>query len=169
MIKHQILYVYREWIVAHGLPIKQLYIDKNRTDYTTSLYRLYMTMLTAQPSCYFTVMGLLPDTQNCGLRMHGNAGTFSPPRLQRKPLVRDPGMHHGTCVTHVPWCMSGSLTRGGGENVPNITGAFATRDFTYLARDPWRTVYALARILFWCLFPEFRSTRTICFHIIMTL
>ena len=20
-------------------------------------------------------------------------------------------MHHGTCVTHVPWCMSGSLTR----------------------------------------------------------
>ena len=25
-------------------------------------------------------------------------------------------MHHGTCVTHMPWCMSGSLTRGGGEN-----------------------------------------------------
>ena len=39
-------------------------------------------------------------------------------RLQRKPLVSDPGMHHGTCVTHVPWCMSGSLTRDGGENVP---------------------------------------------------
>ena len=33
-------------------------------------------------------------------------------RLQRKPLVNDPGMDHGTCVTHVPWCMSGSLTRG---------------------------------------------------------
>ena len=32
-------------------------------------------------------------------------------RLQRKPLVSDPGMHHGTCVMHVPWCMSGSLTR----------------------------------------------------------
>ena len=30
--------------------------------------------------------------------------------LQRKPLVSDPGMHHGTCVMHVPWCMSGSLT-----------------------------------------------------------
>ena len=29
---------------------------------------------------------------------------------------RDPGMHHGTCVTHMPWCLSGSLTRGGGEN-----------------------------------------------------
>ena len=39
-------------------------------------------------------------------------------RLQRKPLVSDPGMHHGTCVTHVPWCMSGSLTCGGGEMSP---------------------------------------------------
>ena len=38
-------------------------------------------------------------------------------RLQRKPLVSDPGMLHGTCVTHVPWCMTGSLTRGSGENV----------------------------------------------------
>ena len=35
--------------------------------------------------------------------------------LQRKPLVSNPGKHHGTCVTHVPWCMSGSLTRGGGK------------------------------------------------------
>ena len=57
-------------------------------------------------------------------------------RLQRKPLVSDPGMHHGTCVSHVPWCMSGSLTRGGGGNVPGILGACATRNFTYLARGP---------------------------------
>ena len=34
-------------------------------------------------------------------------------------------MHHGTCVTHVPWCMSGSLTYGDGENVPGIPGACA--------------------------------------------
>ena len=33
--------------------------------------------------------------------------TFSPP-----PRVSDPDMHHGTCVTHVPWCISGSLTSG---------------------------------------------------------
>ena len=26
--------------------------------------------------------------------------------------VGDPDMHHGTCVTHVPWCMPGSLTSG---------------------------------------------------------
>ena len=37
----------------------------------------------------------------------GMPGTFSPP-----PQVGDPDMHHGTCVTHVPWCMSGSLTSG---------------------------------------------------------
>ena len=29
-------------------------------------------------------------------------------------------MHHGTCVTHVPWCMSGSLTRGGGNTFPEL-------------------------------------------------
>ena len=54
--------------------------------------------------------------------------------LQRKTLVSDPSMHHGTCVTHVPWCMSGSLTRGDGENFPGIPGACATRHFTYLTR-----------------------------------
>ena len=26
------------------------------------------------------------------------------------PQFSDPDMHHGTCVTHVPWCMPGSLT-----------------------------------------------------------
>ena len=35
----------------------------------------------------------------------GMPGTFSPP-----PRISDPDMHHGTCVTHVPWCMPGSLT-----------------------------------------------------------
>ena len=28
------------------------------------------------------------------------------------PRVSDHDMHHGTCVTHVPWCMPGSLTSG---------------------------------------------------------
>ena len=37
----------------------------------------------------------------------GMPGTFSPP-----PRVSDPDLHHSTCVTHVPWCMSGSLTCG---------------------------------------------------------
>ena len=43
---------------------------------------------------------------------------------ERAPRVSDPDMYHCTCVTHVPWCMSGSLTSrvfskvSGGENVP---------------------------------------------------
>ena len=53
-----------------------------------------------------------------------------------KPLVSDLGMHHGTCVTHVPWCMSGSLTRGGRGNVPGTPGACPTLNYTYLARGP---------------------------------
>ena len=32
-------------------------------------------------------------------------GTFYPPLW-----VSDPDLHHDTCVTHVPWCMSGLLT-----------------------------------------------------------
>ena len=58
-------------------------------------------------------------------------------RLQRKRLVSDPGMYHGTCVTHVPRCISGSLTPDGRENVPGIPGACTTRKFTYLTRGPW--------------------------------
>ena len=42
-------------------------------------------------------------------------GRFPRHWFQRKLLVSDPGMQHGTCVTHVSWCMSGSLTRAGGE------------------------------------------------------
>ena len=64
-------------------------------------------------------------------------------RLQRKPLVNDPSMHHGMCVTHVPWCMSGSLSRDGGENVPGILGACATRNFTYMVRGPWNWINSL--------------------------
>ena len=57
-----------------------------------------------------------------GCACAGNAkNVFPTHRLQRKPLFSD----HGTYVTHVPWCMSGSLTCGGGENVPAIPGACA--------------------------------------------
>ena len=87
-------------------------------------------------------MGLLPDTQNCGLRMRRECRErFPRHRLQRKPLVSDPGIHHGTCVTHVPWCMSGSLTGCGGENVPSIPSACATRNLGYLVRGPCHRVH----------------------------
>ena len=41
-------------------------------------------------------------------------------RLQKKPLVSDPAIQYGTC----------------GENVPDIPGACATRNFAYLVRHP---------------------------------
>ena len=73
-----------------------------------------------------------------GCACAGMPGMFSPTLR-----VSDPDMHHGTCVMHVPWCMSGSLSDGflwsrwGGENVPGTPGACATRNFTYLVRGPW--------------------------------
>ena len=79
----------------------------------------------------YPVMGLLPDTQNCGVRMRRECGERFPLHLQWKPLVSYPGMHHGTCVAQVPWCMSGAR-----ENVPGIPGAFANRNFAYLVRGP---------------------------------
>ena len=88
-------------------------------------------------------MGLLPDTLNCRLRMRRKCREFFPRhRLQRKLLVNEPGIHHGTCAMHVPWCMSGSLTHGGGENVPGIPGACTIHNFTYLARGPWWGVHS---------------------------
>ena len=51
-------------------------------------------------------MGLMPD---CGLRMRRECRKRFP-----SPPVSNPDMHHGTCVTHVPWCMPRSLTSTSG-------------------------------------------------------
>ena len=58
-------------------------------------------------------MGLLPDKENCYLSMRRECRErFPRHRPRSKPLVSDHCMmHHGTCVTHVPWCMLGSQTR----------------------------------------------------------
>ena len=84
---------------------------------------------------------------------------FSRRRLQSKPLISDPGVHHGTCLMHVPWCMSGSLTRGGGENLPGIPGACAIRNFAYLVRGPWRIQYLLQ---LWLPPPSYNISHKIC-------
>ena len=77
-------------------------------------------------------MDLLPDTPNCGLRMRRECREHFPRhRRQRTPQVSDPGMHHGTCVTHGSWCMPRS------RNVLGIPGACATWKFTNLVRGPW--------------------------------
>ena len=75
----------------------------------------------------------LPD-RNVKLRVGhapGMAGTFPPIDCKGKPLDSDPGM------PHEPWCMPGSLTCSGGENVPGIPGACATRNFMSLVRVSW--------------------------------
>ena len=69
----------------------------------------------------------------------GMPGMFSPPLR-----VIDPDTHYGTCVTHVQWCMLGSLTSGfhfevgDGGNFPGIPDACATHNLTYLVRGPWQ-------------------------------
>ena len=88
------------------------------TKYSPGLYQLHMNSSWPWASCQIRKIA--------GCACAGNAGNVFPCRqFQRKPLVSDPGMHHGTCVTHVPWCMSGSLTCDDGENVPGIPGACA--------------------------------------------
>ena len=64
-------------------------------------------------------MGLSPDMLTCGLRIRREClEGFPGHRLQRKPVVSDADMHRGTCDTHVPRCMLGSLSPGGGEAFP---------------------------------------------------
>ena len=75
-------------------------------------------------------------------------GTFSPP-----PQVSDPDMHQGTCVTHVPWCMPGSLTsnflwsRRRGKTFP----AFPAHAQPAILRS-WQEVHGSLMVLtHWCL------------------
>ena len=58
--------------------------------------------------CYYHHYGAF--TRYAKLRVAhapGMPGALSPP-----PRVSDPDMHHGTCVTHVHWCMPESTTNG---------------------------------------------------------
>ena len=58
-------------------------------------------------------MRLLPDTQNCGLRVHRECRECFPRvRPQMKPPASHPGMHHGTCVTHT--------CRGAADDTPVV-------------------------------------------------
>ena len=69
-----------------------------------------------------------PAYQKLRVHTHGECRErFPRHRLQRKPHVSDPGKHHGTCVTHVPWCMSGALTRGDKQDFPGLSGVSGKR------------------------------------------
>ena len=60
--------------------------------------------------CFVMTISHRPFTIYVKLRVThapGMPGAFYPP-----PRVSDPDTYHGTCVTHVPWCMLWSLTSG---------------------------------------------------------
>ena len=97
-------------------------------------------------------MGLLPDTWNCGLRMHRECRErFPRHQLQRKPLVSNPGMHHGTCVTHVPWCMSGALACGGRGKRSRHSRRKHNPQFYVSGKRPMR----VGIVLGWCYWTHF--------------
>ena len=100
-----------------------------------------------------------------GCACAGNAGNVFPRRrFQRKPLVSDPGMHHGTCVTHVPWCMSGSLTCGDGENVPGIPGACEPAILRI-----WKEAHGVTRGRYWIPAKDNNKTITACAFLMIYL
>ena len=72
-----------------------------------------------------------------GAHAPGMPGTFSP-----SPQVSDPDMHHGTCVTHVPWCMPGSPTSGfiwnrrRGETIPAFPARMRNLQFYVSGKRP---------------------------------
>ena len=73
-------------------------------------FPVYQSELNMMSTSSCNTIGNGPLTRYAKLRVAhvpGMSGTFSP-----APLVSDPDKHHGTCLTHVPWCMPGSLTSG---------------------------------------------------------
>ena len=70
-------------------------------------YHFHDKILPWQPQMHHQPWASCQIREIAGAHAPGMPRTFSPP-----PRVRDPDMHHGTCVTHVPWCMPGSLTSG---------------------------------------------------------
>ena len=98
---------------AHGGPvIKALAYDGNPGDTVHNIplqqweyaVCLWYGKAPSEPATQWTSCQI---RKIAGAHAQGMPGTFSP-----SPQVTDPGMHHGTCVTHVPWCMPESLTSG---------------------------------------------------------
>ena len=80
---------------------------------------LYLSQYWFRPKSQYCVSG--PQWASCqidkiaGYACAGNTGIVILGADFKRNRVSDPDMHHGTCVTHVPWRMTGSLNHGGGE------------------------------------------------------
>ena len=87
--------------MALDLPSIPLTISHRKT---TSQWLIWPQQKFATPwTRGVSIHGLLTRYVKSRLRMHRDCRErFPRHRLQRKLLVSDPEMHHGTCVTHVP-------------------------------------------------------------------
>ena len=93
-MKHTIQFIDKKYII--------MVVTKQFVTHFT--YRKWMLHI------FITVVSHGPLVRYVKLRVAhalGMPGTLTPP-----PRFSDPDLHHGTCVTHVPWCMPGSLTNG---------------------------------------------------------
>ena len=85
-----------------------VYTQYNKSIATTNATHIALPLLKSLKHILAPSHG--PPTRYVKLRVahaQGMPGTFS-----QAPRVSNLGMHYGTCVTHVPWCMLGSLTSG---------------------------------------------------------
>ena len=90
---------------------------------TQSYSNVPIKLCNSWPSCSWATYQICKIV---GCPCTGNTGNvFLTTDFKGNLLTSDPSMHHGTCVTHVPLCMSGSLTYDGGENIPGIPCACA--------------------------------------------
>ena len=126
----------------------------------------------------------------------GNAGNVFPSPTSKEIASQRPRHVSRQCVSHVPWCMSGSLTRGGRENVSGISDACVTQQFYVSGKRPMGTVscrchlcpklpdsdrrmvrdgFLLVAILHWKTYIQkegsciwYRSDRMICWQVMNT-
>ena len=85
-------------------------------------------------------LDLLPDTQNCGLRMRRDVGNVFPATdFKGNRCYRS---RHASRHAKPRWR----------ENVPGISGACATRNFAYLVRGPYQSLSSLTwcSVTHWC-------------------
>ena len=107
---------------------------------------IYNNMVIVMPGCHAVRQDLTvyygPVARYVKLRIAhapGMSGTFSPP-----PRGSVPDMHHGTCATHVPWCMPWSQTGGFLWNkwrgrCSRHSRRMCNPQFYFLVRCPWLT------------------------------
>ena len=120
---------WKVWIrsIKNKLKISENYIKCNNVGYSNIEHVKFVIDRLVQWASY--------QIRNiAGCACAGNAGNVFPRRrLQRKPLVSDPGMHHGTCGHDA--CRDRLPPVGGKRS--RHTRRMRTRNFPYLASGPF--------------------------------